>query len=220
MKENFNFYLYIIFVIVLSFVENGKIKIELKNRKINKLDCRIKLSLILKLIIFISLFRKSNFNLPLIVFDRYLLLLMILALILFLKYFIIANFIVVKFLKKDVTDMIKILKKIYYIDTDNFRSLLNNITRILINYLFYFILPLTIINNVNLFYLLALSNFISILIVVKYQWVDEIIVLQFLISTYTFIIMVCLLSHGILPSLILQISLSLLVKTIVLTKQE
>lgn|GEM_PF-4753133 len=220
MKENFNFYLYIIFVIVLSFVENGKIKIELKNRKINKLDCRIKLSLILKLIIFISLFRKSNFNLPLIVFDRYLLLLMILALILFLKYFIIANFIVVKFLKKDVTDMIKILKKIYYIDTDNFRSLLNNITRILINYLFYFILPLTIINNVNLFYLLALSNFISILIVVKYQWVYEIIVLQFLISTYTFIIMVCLLSHGILPSLILQISLSLLVKTIVLTKQE
>ena len=145
---------------------------------------------------------------------------MILALILFLKYFIIANFIVVKFLKKDVTDMIKILKKIYYIDTDNFRSLLNNITRILINYLFYFILPLTIINNVNLFYLLALSNFISILIVVKYQWVYEIIVLQFLISTYTFIIMVCLLSHGILPSLILQISLSLLVKTIVLTKQE
>lgn len=218
MKENFNFYLYIIFVIVLSFVENGKIKIELKNRKINKLDCRIKLSLILKLIIFISLFRKSNFNLPLIVFDRYLLLLMILALILFLKYFIIANFIVVKFLKKDVTDIIKILKKIYYIDTDNFRSLLNNITRILINYLFYFILPLTIINNVNLFYLLALSNFISILIVVKYQWVYEIIVLQFLISTYTFIIMVCLLSHGILPSLILQISLSLLVKTIVLTK--
>lgn len=220
MKENFSFYLYIIFVIVLSFVENGKIKIELKNRKINKLDCRIKLSLILKLIIFISLFRKSNFNFPLIVFDRYLLLLIVLALILFFKYFIIANFIVVKFLKKDVTDMIKILKRIYYIDTDNLRSLLNNITRILINYLFYFILPLTIINNVNLFYLLALSNFISILIVVKYQLVYEIIVLQFLISTYTFIIMVSLLSHGMLPSLFLQISLSLLVKTIVLTKQE
>jgi membrane protein len=219
-KENFSFYLYIIFVIVLSFVENGKIKIELKNRKINKLDCRIKLSLILKLIIFISLFRKSNFNFPLIVFDRYLLLLIVLALILFFKYFIIANFIVVKFLKKDVTDMIKILKRIYYIDTDNLRSLLNNITRILINYLFYFILPLTIINNVNLFYLLALSNFISILIVVKYQLVYEIIVLQFLISTYTFIIMVSLLSHGMLPSLFLQISLSLLVKTIVLTKQE
>lgn len=220
MKENFNFYLYIIFVIVLSFVENGKIKIELKNRKINKLDCRIKLSLILKLIIFISLFRKINFNFSLIVFDRYLLLLMILALILFLKYFIIANFIVVKFLKKEVTDMIKNLKRIYYIDTDNLRSLLNSITRILINYLFYFILPLTIINNVNLFYLLALSNFISFLIVVKYPLVYEIIVLHFLISTYTFIIMVSLLSHGILPSLILQISLSLLVKTIVLTKQE
>ena len=151
MKENFSFYLYIIFVIVLSFVENGKIRIELKNRKINKLDCRIKLSLILKLIIFISLFRKSNFNFPLIVFDRYLLLLIVLALILFFKYFIIANFIVVKFLKKDVTDMIKILKRIYYIDTDNLRSLLNNITRILINYLFYFILPLTIINNVNFY---------------------------------------------------------------------
>ena len=220
MKENFNFYLYIIFVIVLSFVENGKIKIELKNRKINKLDCRIKLSLILKLIIFISLFRKINFNFSLIVFDRYLLLLMILALILFLKYFIIANFIVVKFLKKEVTDMIKNLKRIYYIDTDNLRSLLNSIKRILINYLFYFILPLTIINNVNLFYLLALSNFISFLIVVKYPLVYEIIVLHFLISTYTFIIMVSLLSHGILPSLILQISLSLLVKTIVLTKQE
>lgn len=220
MKENFNFYLYIIFVIVLSFVENGKIKIELKNRKINKLDCRIKLSLILKLIIFISLFRKINFNFSLIVFDRYLLLLMILALILFLKYFIIANFIVVKFLKKEVTDMIKNLKRIYYIDTDNLRSLLNSITRILINYLFYFILPLTIINNVNLFYLLALSNFISFLIVVKYPLVYEIIVLHFLISTYTFIIMVSLLSHGILPSLILQISLSLLVKTIVLTKQK
>lgn len=220
MKENFNFYLYIIFVIVLSFVENGKIKIELKNRKINKLDCRIKLSLILKLVIFISLFRKINFNFSLIVFDRYLLLLMILALILFLKYFIIANFIVVKFLKKEVTDMIKNLKRIYYIDTDNLRSLLNSITRILINYLFYFILPLTIINNVNLFYLLALSNFISFLIVVKYPLVYEIIVLHFLISTYTFIIMVSLLSHGILPSLILQISLSLLVKTIVLTKQE
>lgn len=220
MKENFNFYLYIIFVIVLSFVENGKIKIELKNRKINKLDCRIKLSLILKLIIFISLFRKINFNFSLIVFDRYLLLLMILALILFFKYFIIANFIVVKFLKKEVTDMIKNLKRIYYIDTDNLRSLLNSITRILINYLFYFILPLTIINNVNLFYLLALSNFISFLIVVKYPLVYEIIVLHFLISTYTFIIMVSLLSHGILPSLILQISLSLLVKTIVLTKQE
>lgn len=220
MKENFNFYLYIIFVIVLSFVENGKINIELKNRKINKLDCRIKLSLILKLIIFISLFRKINFNFSLIVFDRYLLLLMILALILFLKYFIIANFIVVKFLKKEVKDMIKNLKRIYYIDTDNLRSLLNSITRILINYLFYFILPLTIINNVNLFYLLALSNFISFLIVVKYPLVYEIIVLHFLISTYTFIIMVSLLSHGILPSLILQISLSLLVKTIVLTKQE
>ena len=186
----------------------------------NKLDCRIKLSLILKLIIFISLFRKINFNFSLIVFDRYLLLLMILALILFLKYFIIANFIVVKFLKKEVTDMIKNLKRIYYIDTDNLRSLLNSITRILINYLFYFILPLTIINNVNLFYLLALSNFISFLIVVKYPLVYEIIVLHFLISTYTFIIMVSLLSHGILPSLILQISLSLLVKTIVLTKQE
>lgn len=220
MKENFSFYLYIIFVIILSFVENSKIKVELKNSKINRLDCRIKLSLILKLIIFIFLFRKSNFNFQLIVYDRYLFLLIILGLILFLKYFIIANFIVLKFLKKDATDMIKFLKRIYNFDIDNLRSLLINITSIFINYIFYFILPLTITNNVNLLYLFALSNFISLLIVVKYQLMSEIIVLQFLISTYTFIILVALLSHGILPSLILQISLSLLVKTIILTNQE
>lgn len=220
MKENFSFYLYIIFVIILSFVENSKIKVELKNSKINRLDCRIKLSLILKLIIFIFLFRKSNFNFQLIVYDRYLFLLIILGLILFFKYFIIANFIVLKFLKKDATDMIKFLKRIYNFDIDNLRSLLINITSIFINYIFYFILPLTITNNVNLLYLFALSNFISLLIVVKYQLMSEIIVLQFLISTYTFIILVALLSHGILPSLILQISLSLLVKTIILTNQE
>lgn len=220
MKENFNFYLYVIFVIILSFVENSKKQVELKDGKINKLDCRIKLSFILKLIIFSSLFRNSNFNFHLIVYDRYLFLLMILSVILFLKYFIIANFIVIKFFKKDATDMIKFLKRMYSIDIHNLRSLLNTITSIFINYLFYFILPITITNNVNLFYLLVLSNFISILTVVKYQLKSEIIVLQFLMSTYTFIILIALLSHGILPSLILQISLFLLVKTIVLTNQE